>query len=186
VLDLGIVIVSYNTRDLLRDCLGSVYDSRGVSCEVWCGPTPRPTEAQIWSGRSFPGADHRQRAQWGYAYANNLGLKALVWRCNLRLPGKWPTSCFSIPTPSCRPGLVGYARFYGCPPAGRGRGPRLVLPTGNWTGPAGAASQRPCLFLPDERAQRTVFQKHPRFGAYNLTYLDETRKPRLIQWSGPS
>ena len=29
ILDLGIVITSYNTRDLLRTCLRSVYDSQG-------------------------------------------------------------------------------------------------------------------------------------------------------------
>ena len=29
MLDLGIVIVNYNVRDLLRDCLVSVYESRG-------------------------------------------------------------------------------------------------------------------------------------------------------------
>ena len=36
MLDLGIVIVNYNTRDLLRECLGSVYGSRGdFSYGVW-------------------------------------------------------------------------------------------------------------------------------------------------------
>ncbi|HHX63320.1 MAG TPA: glycosyltransferase, partial [Chloroflexi bacterium] len=75
-LDLAIIIVNYNTRDVLRDCLNSIRKSTGeIAYHV-----------VVVDNRSTDGSAEMVRAEhpWvqliesehngGYAYANNLGL----------------------------------------------------------------------------------------------------------------
>ena len=55
MLDLGIVIVNWNTRDLLRDCLNSVLRSKGVYVSAWWWSiTPRRMAAPRWCSANFP------------------------------------------------------------------------------------------------------------------------------------
>src|SRR5215212_9515108 len=77
---LAIVIVSYNTRDLLRNCLRSIGPG-GVTCtlDIW-----------VVDNASRDGSDAMVRAEFphvhvidsprngGYAYANNLALRELL------------------------------------------------------------------------------------------------------------
>ncbi len=77
---LAIVIVSYNTRNLLRDCLRSI-DPAGVACalDIW-----------VVDNASRDGSAAMVRAEFahvhvidsphngGYAYANNLALREIV------------------------------------------------------------------------------------------------------------
>jgi N-acetylglucosaminyl-diphospho-decaprenol L-rhamnosyltransferase len=79
VLDLGIVIVNYNTRDLLRECLGSLYASRGdVSYGVWVVDNASSDDSAEMVAREFPQACLiASPINRGYAFGNNLGLKAM-------------------------------------------------------------------------------------------------------------
>lgn len=77
MLDLGIVIVNYNTRDLLRECLKSVYASRGDFRYAVCVVDNCSADD---SGRmvraEFPQVHLIESPiNGGYAYANNLGLR---------------------------------------------------------------------------------------------------------------
>ncbi|MBM3189304.1 MAG: glycosyltransferase, partial [Chloroflexi bacterium] len=77
--DLGIVIVNYNTRELLGACLDSIRRSDGdVTYEVVVvdnGSTDRSAEL-VRSAYPWVWLIASER-NGGYAYANNLGLKAL-------------------------------------------------------------------------------------------------------------
>lgn len=76
MLDLAIVIVNYNVRDLLRDCLNSVYASTGVTFEVCVVDNASPDGSADMVAREFPQAKLiRNTDNLGYAAANNRGLK---------------------------------------------------------------------------------------------------------------
>src|SRR5512143_263383 len=75
--DLAIVIVNWNTRDLLRDCLTSVYANRDADLQV-CVVDNASTDGRAeMVERDFPQAHViRSLRNGGFAYANNLGLRA--------------------------------------------------------------------------------------------------------------
>ncbi|MFQ5813386.1 MAG: glycosyltransferase, partial [Anaerolineae bacterium] len=81
-LDLLIVIVNYNTRDLLRDCLASIYESRGdrlnrFCCRVCVVDNGSRDDSAAMVRQEFPQAQLiASPINGGYAYANNLGLTA--------------------------------------------------------------------------------------------------------------
>ena len=77
VLDLGIVIVNYNVCDLLRDCLASVYDSRGsFSFGVCVVDNASGDGSADMVAAEFPQVRLIRAENRGYAAGNNLGLKA--------------------------------------------------------------------------------------------------------------
>jgi N-acetylglucosaminyl-diphospho-decaprenol L-rhamnosyltransferase len=76
--DLGIVIVSWNTRDLLRDCLRSVFASEGVSFDVVVVDNASADGSADMVRDEFPQAiliagEHNV----GYPAGNNIGLLRL-------------------------------------------------------------------------------------------------------------
>ena len=76
MLGLGIVIVNYNVRDLLRDCLNSVYASQGITFQVCVVDNHSPDDSAAMVAREFPRAHlMRNTDNAGYAAANNLGLR---------------------------------------------------------------------------------------------------------------
>ncbi|NUB46451.1 glycosyltransferase family 2 protein [Fertoebacter nigrum] len=86
-MDLSIVIVSWNTRDLLRDCLTSVFRGLGpLAAEVWVvdnGSTdgsPAMLAADFPQVRLIANADNR-----GFAAANNQALSRAAGRYLLLL-----------------------------------------------------------------------------------------------------
>ena len=78
MLDLGIVITSYNTRDLLRTCLRSVYASQGdFTFEVCVVDNASPDGSAEMVAAEFPQARLIANAgNVGYPSANNQGLRA--------------------------------------------------------------------------------------------------------------
>ncbi|MFC2038082.1 glycosyltransferase family 2 protein, partial [Chloroflexota bacterium] len=75
--DLGIVIVSYNVCDLLRDCLASVYDSQGdFAFEVCVVDNDSHDGSADMVAEEYPQAQLIRTGNRGYAIGNNLGLRA--------------------------------------------------------------------------------------------------------------
>lgn len=79
-MDLSIVIVSYNTIDLLRDCLKSIYDNtEGIDFEVWVvdnnssDGSPRMVEVEFPMVRLIV-----NEANGGFSQANNLAITQCV------------------------------------------------------------------------------------------------------------
>jgi GT2 family glycosyltransferase len=95
VLDLGIVIVNWNTRDFLRECLRSVYASRGDFTFRVCVVDNASGDGSAAMVRAeFPQAlVVESKTNVGYPAGNNLGLKAFGF-------GPHPTS---PPTPVLSP-----------------------------------------------------------------------------------
>ena len=82
VLDLGIVIVNWNTRDLLKRCLQTVYASEGdFSYRVVVVDNASDDDSAGMIQRDFPQARLiANRENVGYPRANNIGLRALGYR----------------------------------------------------------------------------------------------------------
>lgn len=74
--DLAIVIVSYNTRDMLRDCLRAIPDAaRGLSYRVYVVDNNSPDDSAGMVAQEFPEVDlTASRENLGFTRGNNLVL----------------------------------------------------------------------------------------------------------------
>ena len=59
MLDLGIVVVSYNVRDLLRECLTSALANRGLSFSICVVDNDSPDGSADMVAREFPQVDRK-------------------------------------------------------------------------------------------------------------------------------
>jgi GT2 family glycosyltransferase len=74
--DVSVVIVSYNTRDLLRECLQTVYRETGLSYEVIVVDNASRDGSLEMVEREFPSAVAIQTgANLGFAAANNVAFR---------------------------------------------------------------------------------------------------------------
>jgi N-acetylglucosaminyl-diphospho-decaprenol L-rhamnosyltransferase len=165
MLDLSIVIVNWNTRDLLRDCLKSAYESEGefTFATVVVDNCSRDGSC-VMVREEFPQVHViESEINGGYAYANNLGLQRFHARYYLLLNSD------TVLPPHALEEMVAFMDAH--PEIGMA-GPKLVLEDGS-------------LDLACRRSFPTVevsfyklfglsrlFPGSRRFGRYNLTYLD--------------
>ena len=74
--DLSIIIVNYNTRALLQDCLHSLMNTEGRNCEVIVVDNASVDGSAEMAASNFPGVVLvRNRENAGFARANNQGMK---------------------------------------------------------------------------------------------------------------
>lgn len=74
--DISIIIVNYNTIDLLRDCLGSLMQSEGRACEVIVVDNASTDGSVEMVAKEFPSITVlRNRQNCGFSTANNQGLE---------------------------------------------------------------------------------------------------------------
>lgn len=97
-MDLSIVIVSYNTRDMLRDCLHSLEPAaHGLTYETWVVDNNSPDESAAMVAEEFPEVRLiANRDNVGFPKANNQALKESRARHSLILN----------PDTECRPGSL--------------------------------------------------------------------------------
>jgi GT2 family glycosyltransferase len=152
MLDLAIIIVNFNTCDYLRNCLTSIYDSRGdFSFEVCVVDNASSDGSADMVRAAFPQARLIESpVNGGFSYANNLGLSAYGFGA-LTERAQNDTDSSS---PGESSGTPGYALLLNpdtlLPPEGLAITRMQVWPDpswcskmGVWTWPAGAASRRP-------------------------------------------
>ena len=104
MLDLGIVIVNWNTRDLLRECLRTVFASEGVSIRVLVVDNASTDGSAEMVRAEFPQVELIVNADnVGYPAGNNVGLRALGYEGTGQVAmTRRVTRCCSIRTPKCR------------------------------------------------------------------------------------
>ncbi len=192
MLDLGIVIVSYCTRDLLRNCLRSVYASQGsftynvcvVDNASWDG-SAEMVEAEFPQARLI--ANERNV---GYPAANNQGLKAFGFAPHLTSPQRGEgqgTDTTHSWSPSRPPrfalllnsdtevppdALATMLSFMADHPKTGAVGPKLVRPDGSLDLACRRSFPTPEISFYRMIGLSRLFPRSRRFGQYNLTYLD--------------
>ncbi len=177
MVDLGIVIVNWNTRDYLRDCLASVFASEGVTTRVVVVDNASRDGSAEMVRASFPQAELIASAvNGGYPYGNNLGLRRLGFD-----GGDGTAPCEGLPryalllnpdTVVPPDALAEMVRFMDQNPRYGVAGPKLVLADGSLD-----LACRRSFPSPEVSSYRMIglsklFPRSRRFGRYNMTYLD--------------
>jgi N-acetylglucosaminyl-diphospho-decaprenol L-rhamnosyltransferase len=183
VLDLGIVIVNYNVRDLLRDCLASVYDSRvDFTFDVCVVDNGSSDGSADMVAGEFPQARLIRAENRGYAAGNNLGMQAFGFGRDPQeadgIGSNAPQSASprfilllnpdTILPPSALSDMMQF--MVGHPQAGAA-GPRLVRADGSLDRACRRSFPTPQVAAYRFSGLSRLFPNSPRFGRYNLTYL---------------
>lgn len=177
MLDLSIIIVNYNTRDRLRDCLRSVYESRGdFAYEVRVVDNASADGSGAMVREEFPQVRLVESSvNGGYAYANNLGLRAAGFDPHIPPPTSHiPTYALLLnPDTVLRPdALASMLAFMEAHPEAGAAGPKLVLADGRLDLACRRSFPTPEVSFHRLMGLSKLFPKSRRFARYNLTYLD--------------
>lgn len=190
---LAIIVVNYNTRDLLRACLRSLPQA-AAACEttVWVVDNASPDGSAQMVRDEFPDVRLIESARnGGFAYANNLAL-----RHALRLepaggsdadgprephvPGGAPSRRTSpdyvlllnpdtVAPPGSLDGLVAYMEQH---PEVGACGPKLLLADGTLDLACRRSFPTPAVSFYRMVGLAKLFPRSPRFARYNMTFLD--------------
>ena len=176
MLDLGIVIVNYNTRDLLRTCLQSVYASQGdFSFEVCVIDNASPDGSADMVATEFPQAQVIVNDDnLGYPSANNQGLAAFGFTESGAPAPQAPRFVLLLnPDTELPPdGLSRMLDFMAEHPDAGAAGPKLVLPDGSLDLACRRSLPTPEVCFHKLTGLSRLFPRSQRFGRYNMTYLD--------------
>ena len=178
MLDLGIVIVSYCTRDLLRDCLRSVYASQGPYSFAVCVVDNASSDgSREMVATEFPQATLiANEENVGYPAANNQGLKAFGFGSAGAREAQSGTPRFALllnsdteVPPDALSRMLAFMEEHD--EAGVA-GPKLVRPDGSLDRACRRSFPTPEVSFYRMVGLSRLFPRSRRFGRYNLTYLD--------------
>lgn len=178
MLDLGIVIVNWNTRDLLRKCLQTVTASEGdfkfhtiVVDNASNDGSPEMVQTE------FPDVELIiSPSNNGYSYANNLGLRALGFHGAGKVDADAPRYALLLnPDTEVPPtGLAEMVSYMDAHPEVGMAGPKLIMPLDN--NQLDLACRRsfptPEVAFYHYSGLAKMFPDSPRFARYNMTYVD--------------
>ena len=163
--DLDIVIVNYNTRDLLRACLRSVYASTGdLDLLVYVVDNASQDGSVEMVRQEYPQARViANAANVGYAAANNIALREMDARHALLL-----NSDTLLPPEALRQALD----FMTAHPDTGIMGPKLVRPDGSLDLACRRSFPTPGVAFARLFGLSKLFPNDPRFTRYNLSTVD--------------
>lgn len=180
MLDLAIVIVNYNTRDLLRNCLKSVFDSRGdVSFTVVVVDNASTDGSPEMVRAEFPQVELiESTVNGGFAYANNLGLKQVGFASDGTPQADAPRYALLLnPDTELPPtALADMVAFMDAHPDAGAAGPKLVLTSGALDLACRRSFPTPAVSFYRMAGLSKLFPRHPVFGRYNMTFVDPDRQ----------
>jgi len=182
MLDLAIVIVNYNTKELLRACLRSVYASEGdFSYHVTVVDNASQDGSIDMVREEFPQARAiAAPINGGFAYANNIGLRTYGFGQGKPLDTLPRYALLLNPDTEVPPtALADMVALMDARPELGAAGPRLILPDGSLDKACRRAFPSPMSFVYRGLGLSKLFPEHPRFGQYNLTYLPEDQESEV-------
>lgn len=182
---LAIVIVNYNTRDLLRTCLRSL-DAGAARCTVttWVVDNASRDGSAEMVRAEFPRVSLIANAHnGGFAYANNLALRRLI-ACASQQAGN-AASEEEIPRSVSAEYILLLNPDTETPPGALDRlvdyletrpevgvvGPKLLLPDGSLDMACRRSFPTPAAAFYRMVGLSRLFPRSPRFGRYNMTFL---------------
>ncbi|MBC8076501.1 MAG: glycosyltransferase family 2 protein [Chloroflexales bacterium] len=167
---LAVIILNYSRADLLADCLRSIYAApTRCALDVWVVDNASPDDSAAMVRRDFPQVRLLvSERNGGYAYGNNLALRALLAE---RTPPEYIMllNNDTVVPPGALDGLVDYAASHvdvGVV------GPKLVLADGTLDKACRRSFPTPAVAFYRLSGLSALFPRSPRFGRYNLSYLD--------------
>ncbi|MCY4526978.1 MAG: glycosyltransferase family 2 protein [Anaerolineaceae bacterium] len=174
--DLGIVILNWNTRDLLRRCLQTVLASEGIErFRVVVVDNASDDDSVAMLRQEFPQVGVIANAvNSGYPAGNNLGLRQLGFEGAGRIRDDAPRHAMLLnPDTEVPPdALARLVDYMDTRPEIGIAGPRLVLPDGSLDLACRRSFPSPQVSLYRFTGLASLFPRHRRFGRYNMTFAD--------------
>lgn len=172
--DVGIVIVNYNTRDLLRRCLETVLASEGIGYRV-CVVDNASSDgsAELVAGMFPQVALIANDENLGYPAANNQGLRALGFGSSMAADAPRYALLLNADTEVPQDGLARTIAYADSAADIGVVGPKLVRLDGSLDLACRRSFPTPEVSFYRMSGLARLFPKSRRFGQYNLTYLDE-------------
>lgn len=167
---IAVVIVNYNTCELLRACLQSIPAGLNTgTCDVWVVDNGSQDDSVSMVRHEFPWvhcilSDHNG----GFSYANNLAIRQILAQTDAP-----PYVMILNPDTVVTAGAfeVMHAYLEAHPDVGA-VGPRLLLPDGSLDLACRRSFPSPEVSLWRMTGLARLFPRHPRFGRYNMTFVD--------------
>ena len=178
-MDLGIIIVNYNTRELLHRCLETVFASRGLIFRVCVVDNASTDGSAALVTRAFPQVLLLENEEnLGYPAANNQGLQALGFEQQRETVPRY--ALLLNPDTEVPPdGLAQMVAFMDDHPQVGAAGPKLVQPDGLLDLACRRSFPSPEVSFYRVIGLARLFPKSHRFGRYNLTYLDPDQEAEV-------
>ena len=174
--DLGIVILNWNTRDLLRRCLQTVLASEGVErFRVVVVDNASGDDSVAMLRQEFPqGSVIASPVNSGYPAGNNLGLRQLGYEGVGRVREDAPRHAMLLnPDTEVPPeALARLVDYMDERPEIGIAGPRLMLPDGSLDLACRRSFPSPQVSLYRFTGLARLFPRHRQFGRYNMTFAD--------------
>lgn len=175
--DLGIVIVNWNTRELLKRCLQTVIASEGeFSYRVVVVDNASDDESAAMVRRDFPSVDLiENRENVGYPRGNNIGLRHLGYRGARDADEAAPRYALLLNPDTEVPAdaLYQMIRFMDSRPDIGVAGPKLILKDGSLDLACRRGFPTPLVSFYHYSGLAKLFPRSRRFGRYNMTFADE-------------
>jgi N-acetylglucosaminyl-diphospho-decaprenol L-rhamnosyltransferase len=171
--DVAIVIVNYNVRDLLRTCLQTVLASEGVTYAVIVVDNASTDDSVAMVRAEFPQVQViANQENVGYPAANNQGLRALGVLNEQDAPRY---ALLLNPDTELPPdGLAYFVRYMDDPANAKVGvvGPKLLLPNGELDWACRRGFPTPEVSMYRMLGLSRLFPRSRRFGRYNMTFYE--------------
>lgn len=176
MIDLGIIIVNYNVRDMLHSCLASVFDSRGdFTFEVCVVDNGSNDGSANMVEEAYPQVQLIRAENRGYAAGNNRGLRAFGFdEAGGTAPGQEQPRYVLLLNPDTElppSALADMLAFMAEHPQAGIAGPRLVREDGGLDRACRRSFPTPQVAFYQLSGLSRLFPRSRRFGRYNVTYL---------------
>ncbi|HLU10361.1 MAG TPA: glycosyltransferase family 2 protein [Oceanobacillus sp.] len=183
MLDLGVIILNWNTCDLLRRCLQTVFASQGeFNYKVIVVDNASTDGSPEMVAREFPQVELIVNpVNTGYPAGNNIGLRALGFNDKGDVNADAPRYALLLnPDTEVPPNaLYAMVELMDTRPEIGAAGPKLVLPDGSLDKACRRGFPTPMVSLYHFLGLGKLFPKSPRFARYNMTYLDPDQEAEV-------
>ncbi len=172
MVDLAVVIVSYNVRDILRRCLGSIERSvDGQVVNVWVVDSGSSDGTSAMICEHYPWVNLIESENVGFARGNNIALRQILARSE---PSSVPRFVLLLnPDTELPPtALTRMVEFMEAHPEAGAAGPKLLRQDGSLDLACRRSFPTPGVSFYHFLGLGRLFPRSRVFGRYNLTYLD--------------
>lgn len=176
MLDLGIIIVNWNTAQLLERCLTTVYASQGkFSFEVVLVDNASSDNSVQMVRDKFPQVRLIACSEnYGFPKGNNIGLRELGYHGKGNVSADAPRYALLLNPDTEVPEKSFYEmlQFMDSRPEIGVAGPKLLLPDGSLDKACRRGFPTPMVSFYHYSGLAKLFPNNPRFGRYNMTFAD--------------